>query len=104
LLFVAAQEFGLANVTAIQVGAGPADFPHGANFAIISSTANNASFFARKGLDITPFSLDTQMFWFRTHLQQLTQQLNGEYAMHGRPSPSATRVVDTPADALHVTG
>lgn len=72
-----AQEFGLANVTAIQVGAGPADFPHGANFAIISSTANNASFFARKGLDITPFSLDTQMFWFRTHLQQLTQQLNG---------------------------
>ncbi|EAZ12915.1 hypothetical protein OsJ_02838 [Oryza sativa Japonica Group] len=49
-----AQEFGLANVTAIQVGPGPADFPHGANFAIISSTANNASFFARKGLENHP--------------------------------------------------
>ncbi|XP_006646155.2 GDSL esterase/lipase At1g28600-like [Oryza brachyantha] len=72
-----AQEFGLANVTAIQVGNGPADFPHGANFAIISSTANNASFFARKGLDITPFSLDTQMFWFRSHLQELTLQNGG---------------------------
>ncbi|KAL5221868.1 hypothetical protein ABZP36_026581 [Zizania latifolia] len=72
-----AQEFGLANVTAIQVGTGPADFQHGANFAIISSTANNATFFAGKGLDITPFSLDTQMLWFRTHVQQLSLQNGG---------------------------
>uniref|UniRef100_A0A0D9V3K8 GDSL esterase/lipase n=1 Tax=Leersia perrieri TaxID=77586 RepID=A0A0D9V3K8_9ORYZ len=72
-----AEEFGLANVTAIQVGTGMADFQHGANFAIISSCANNASFFARRGLDITPFSLDTQMIWFRSHLQQLTLQNAG---------------------------
>ncbi|KAG8077406.1 hypothetical protein GUJ93_ZPchr0007g3094 [Zizania palustris] len=77
LAYVAAQELGLANVTAIQVGTGPADFQHGANFAIISSTANNATFFAGKGLDITPFSLDTQMLWFRTHLQQLSLQNGG---------------------------
>lgn len=69
-----AQEFGMLNVTAIQVGTGPADFQYGANFAIISATANNMSFFASKGLDITPFSLDTQMFWFRGHLKQLAQQ------------------------------
>nr|ADB85299.1 putative retrotransposon protein [Phyllostachys edulis] len=56
------------------VSTAPADFQHGANFAIISATANNGSFFSGKGLDITPFSLDTQMFWFRGHLQQLAQQ------------------------------
>ena len=71
--YVAAQEFGLANVTAIQEGTAPADFQHGANFAIISATANNGSFFAGKGMNITPFSLDTQMFWFRTHMQELVQ-------------------------------
>lgn len=70
----AAQEFGLLNITAIQVGTAPADFQHGANFAIISATANNGSFFAGKGMTINPFSLDTQMLWFRAHVQQLTQQ------------------------------
>ncbi|PNT72504.1 GDSL esterase/lipase At1g28600 isoform X3 [Brachypodium distachyon] len=68
------QEFGLLNITAIQVGTAPADFQHGANFAIISATANNGSFFAGKGMTINPFSLDTQMLWFRAHVQQLTQQ------------------------------
>ena len=72
--FVAAQELGLANVTAIRTSTAPADFEHGANFAIISATANNGSFFAGKGMDITPFSLDTQMIWFRAHMQQLAQQ------------------------------
>ncbi|XP_044976509.1 GDSL esterase/lipase At1g28600-like [Hordeum vulgare subsp. vulgare] len=72
-----AQELGLANVTAIQTSTAPADFEHGANFAIISATANNGSFFARKGMDITPFSLDTQMIWFRTHMQQLAQHNMG---------------------------
>ncbi|XP_037406073.1 GDSL esterase/lipase At1g28600-like isoform X1 [Triticum dicoccoides] len=65
-----AQELGLANVTAIRTSTAPADFEHGANFAIISATANNGSFFAGKGMDITPFSLDTQMIWFRAHMQQ----------------------------------
>lgn len=79
-----AQEFGLSNVTAIQAGAAPGDFPHGANFAIISATANNASFFAGNGLDISPFSLDTQMLWFRTHLSQLAaQQQNGSALLGG---------------------
>ncbi|CAO1945343.1 unnamed protein product [Urochloa humidicola] len=68
-----AEEFGLANVTAIQTGTAPADFRHGANFAIISATANNGTFFAGNGLNINPFSLDTQMLWFRTHLRQLVQ-------------------------------
>ncbi|WVZ69454.1 hypothetical protein U9M48_018236 [Paspalum notatum var. saurae] len=68
-----AEEFGLSNVTAIQAGAAPGDFQHGANFAIISATANNGSFFAGNGMDINPFSLDTQMLWFRTHLSQLAQ-------------------------------
>ncbi|XP_062206363.1 GDSL esterase/lipase At1g28600-like [Phragmites australis] len=73
-----AEEFGLANVTAIQAGSAPEDFQHGANFAIISATANNGSFFAGNGMDITPFSLDTQMLWFRGHLRQLAQaQQNG---------------------------
>ncbi|KAF7029973.1 hypothetical protein CFC21_041600, partial [Triticum aestivum] len=75
--FVAAQELGLANVTAIRTSTAPADFEHGANFAIISATANNGSFFAGKGMDITPFSLDTQMIWFRAHMQQLAQQNMG---------------------------
>ncbi|CAM0881910.1 unnamed protein product [Alopecurus aequalis] len=70
-----AQEFGLANVTAIQEGTAPADFQHGANFAIISATANNGSFFAGQGMNINPFSLDTQMFWLRTHMQQLVQNI-----------------------------
>ncbi|XP_062216751.1 GDSL esterase/lipase At1g28600-like isoform X2 [Phragmites australis] len=69
-------EFGLTNVTAIQVGTAPGDFQHGANFAIISATANNGSFFAGNGMDITPFCLDTQMIWFRDHLRQLAQQQN----------------------------
>ncbi|GJM93710.1 hypothetical protein PR202_ga10293 [Eleusine coracana subsp. coracana] len=71
-----AQEFGLANVTAIQAGTAPVDFQHGANFAIISATANNVSFFAGNGMAIRPFSLDTQMIWFRGHLrsQQAAQQ------------------------------
>jgi hypothetical protein len=83
---VAAQEFGLANVTAIQEGTAPADFQHGANFAIISATANNGSFFAGKGMDITPFSLDTQMIWFRAHMQQLSQ--NSKHAYYISPLPS----------------
>ncbi|ONM39821.1 GDSL esterase/lipase [Zea mays] len=49
------------------------DFQNGANFAIISATANNGSFFAGNGMDIRPFSLDTQMLWFRTHLRELVQ-------------------------------
>ncbi|KAL6615702.1 hypothetical protein ACP70R_037972 [Stipagrostis hirtigluma subsp. patula] len=70
------EEFGLSNVTAIQVGTAPGDFQHGANFAIISATANNGSFFSGKGMDINPYSLDTQMVWFRSHLRQLAQQQN----------------------------
>lgn len=69
----AAEEFGLAKVTAIQAGTAPGDFQNGANFAIISATANNGSFFAGNGMDIRPFSLDTQMLWFRTHLRELVQ-------------------------------
>ncbi|KAG2590498.1 GDSL esterase/lipase At1g28600-like isoform X2 [Panicum virgatum] len=68
-----AEEFGLANVTAIQTGTAPADFRNGANFAIISATANNGTFFAGNGMNINPFSLDTQMLWFRTHLRELAQ-------------------------------
>lgn len=68
-----AEEFGLAKVTAIQAGTAPGDFQNGANFAIISATANNGSFFAGNGMDIRPFSLDTQMLWFRTHLRELVQ-------------------------------
>jgi hypothetical protein len=64
-------------VTAIKEGTAPADFQHGANFAIISATANNGSFFAGKGMDIRPFSLDTQMFWFRAHMQQFAAQNSG---------------------------
>jgi phospholipase/lecithinase/hemolysin len=60
-------------VTAIQTGSAPADFQYGANFAIISATANNGTFFAGNGMNINPFSLDTQMLWFRTHLHQLVQ-------------------------------
>ncbi|TVU35752.1 hypothetical protein EJB05_17655, partial [Eragrostis curvula] len=63
------QEFGLANVTAIQAGTAPGDFQHGANFAIISATANNGSFFTSNGMSINPYSLDTQMLWFRSHLR-----------------------------------
>jgi len=80
----AAEEFGLANVTAIQTGTAPADFRNGANFAIISATANNGTFFAGNGMNINPFSLDTQMLWFRTHLRQLAQ------AAATRASPSST--------------
>jgi phospholipase/lecithinase/hemolysin len=63
-------------VTVIQTGT---DFQHGANFAIISATANNGSFFASNGMDIRPFSLDTQMLWFRSHLrtQQAAAQQQG---------------------------
>jgi phospholipase/lecithinase/hemolysin len=74
---LAAQEFGLENVTAIQVGTAPTDFQHGANFAIISATANNGSFFAGSGMDIRPFSLDTQMLWFRGHLRTQQQDVLG---------------------------
>ena len=73
----AAEVFGLANVTAIQTGTAPADFRDGANFAIISATANNGTFFAGNGMNINPFSLDTQMLWFRTHLRQLAQAAAG---------------------------
>ncbi|CAO2165758.1 unnamed protein product, partial [Urochloa humidicola] len=57
---------------------------HGANFAIISATANNGTFFAGNGLNINPFSLDTQMLWFRTHLRQLVQ---AAAAAASSPSP-----------------
>jgi len=36
-------------------------------------TANNGTFFAGNGMNINPFSLDTQMLWFRTHLRELAQ-------------------------------
>ncbi|XP_066309287.1 GDSL esterase/lipase At1g28600-like [Miscanthus floridulus] len=80
-----AEEFGLAKVTAIQAGTAPGDFQSGANFAIISATANNGSFFAGNGMDIRPFSLDTQMLWFRTHIPELVQaaQQNGSSAGGG---------------------
>jgi len=78
-----AEEFGLANVTAIQTGTAPADFRDGANFAIISATANNGTFFAGNGMNINPFSLDTQMLWFRTHLRQLAQAAAGAAAGPG---------------------
>ncbi|KAL6842668.1 hypothetical protein ACP4OV_027512 [Aristida adscensionis] len=89
-----AEEFGLANVTAIQASTAIGDFQHGANFAIISATANNRSFFAGNGLDITPYSLDTQMLWFRGHLRQLAQQQN-QTTGNGTASNGAT-----PGDVL----
>nr|XP_034593311.1 GDSL esterase/lipase At1g28600-like isoform X3 [Setaria viridis]TKW15697.1 hypothetical protein SEVIR_5G254100v2 [Setaria viridis]TKW15701.1 hypothetical protein SEVIR_5G254100v2 [Setaria viridis] len=84
-----AEEFGLSNVTAIQTGTAPADFRHGANFAIISATANNGTFFAGNGMNINPFSLDTQMFWFRTHLRQLVQAAAQNNGSGGAVSTSA---------------
>lgn len=71
-IYVAAQALQLPFVPPSLPEKDRGQFPHGANFAVLASTALPPEYFRRRNHTVPmPFSLATQLEWFKQTLQRI---------------------------------